>query len=164
MTRTYESFRGTIIAIQDGTDGSTITLENEQGDMIKSTISIPNLGPDSDFDFSHLKAGNKLWVSGDTFMLGDEKYLTAEYATTVYADSERTLCESKGGSYEANGMAQIFMCDMPATDAGIACTDSNDCEGLCFSENGTGTCSPTTINFGCIPILEDGEEVTICID
>lgn len=70
-------------------------------------------------------------------------------------------CEAKGGTYDKYGIAQIYQCNLPATDEGEECTSSEQCEGLCLAD---GTCSKDTINFGCHDILEDGKAVTICID
>ena len=157
-----ESFTGTITIIEDGKDGSTITLKNEKGEVIKSTISIPNLGPNTDFDFSNIKVGNKLRVSGSTFEIQGVKHLTAKHAITMFSKDKETKCIKEGGSYDPKGMLQVYMCNMPAKDFGKSCTDSSECEGMCLSE--TKSCSKDTINFGCINILEEGNPVTICID
>lgn len=79
----------------------------------------------------------------------------------MYSKEEETACLNNGGSYEKFGKLQAYDCNMPASDAGKTCADSSGCEGLCLAK---GECSPNTINFGCIPLLEKGEEVTICID
>lgn len=81
-----------------------------------------------------------------------------------YSDEQKKACELKGGKYQQLGMAQMWQCNMPAKDAGKNCKNSQECEGLCLAKNGKGFCSKSTHNFGCIPIIENGEEVTICID
>ena len=37
---------------------------------------------------------------------------------------------------------------------------------LCFASGtpSTGTCSPRTLNFGCHDVMEDGIQMSICID
>lgn len=157
-----ESFRGEIIEIENGKDGSTLTLKNEDGIIIHSTVSIPNLGVDSTFNFEDVVIGNIIDVSGETFMMNDVKQLTAKYAVIIHSEKENGKCLENGGNYEKMGMLQMYQCNMPAKDSGKTCSDSKECEGSCLAE--TKTCSENTINFGCIPILENGEEVTICID
>jgi hypothetical protein len=84
-----------------------------------------------------------------------------EFSTKFFSKSDQKNCENQGGIYGKYGMAQLYQCNMPTTDAGVECYDSEECEGLCLAD---GTCSPFLINFGCTPILKDGENVTICID
>jgi hypothetical protein len=63
-------------------------------------------------------------------------------------------------------MLQLDMCDLPTSDAGQPCTDSTQCEGMCLAGDTAevGACSPTTLNFGCFPIMEGGQQLTICVD
>lgn len=77
---------------------------------------------------------------------------------------DKELCFEKGGKYEKKGMAQIYICNIPTTDSGKSCTSSKECEGLCLVKSGEGKCSPWTDYDGCNPIMEEGKEVTICID
>jgi len=160
-----ETFRGEIIKIENGKDGSTVTLKNYQNEIIKSTVSIPNLGINSNFDFSSIKIGNIIEVHGETFKMQDMTHLTAKYATIVFNEKTKVECQNNNGTYEASGMLAIYMCNMPTNDSMSVCTSSTECEGLCLSKDGEGVCSPSTINFGCIPVIENGgQEVTICID
>jgi len=156
-----ESFTGTIKKISNGKDGSSIILENDNGEQIKTVISISNLGLESGFDFSDIELGNILRVSGTTFEIQGMKHLTAKYAITMYSKIEKEECLSSGGTYNPEGMLQAYMCNLPAKDVGKSCKDSSECEGLCLQD---GKCSIDTVNFGCIDILEKGELVTICID
>ena len=55
-----------------------------------------------------------------------------------------------------------WACQLPHMDGGKPCSDGADCEGLCLAEG--GVCSVVSPIFGCYPILEDGQEVTICVD
>jgi hypothetical protein len=70
-------------------------------------------------------------------------------------------------------MNETLMCDMPATDAGKQCTNSDQCEGLCLAPpgvdlrtgtDGFGQCSPRQINFGCKTRIEDGSIGMMCLD
>ena len=45
-----------------------------------SVISPANLGPDSGFDFEHIKVGHRMTVSGRAFMLGKARHLTIRAA------------------------------------------------------------------------------------
>lgn len=155
------SFKGTIVGIENGMDGSTVKLEDEEGRTIFATLSIPNLGPDTDFDFSNIEKENMIRVSGTTFEMSGKTYLTADYAITVYSKADKEKCESTNGTYEPFGMLQAYICNMPAKDAGQTCKDSSECEGLC---TGKGVCSDLTDYDGCNEIMENGEVVTICID
>ena len=75
-------------------------------------------------------------------------------------------CLDQGGTWGPQGLAQMDMCDLPATDAGKSCTNSSQCQGLCLANDtpSTGTCSPRTLNFGCHDVMEDGIQMSICID
>ena len=75
-------------------------------------------------------------------------------------------CLALGGTWGPQGMLQLDMCDLPASDAGQPCTDSTQCEGMCLAGDTleVGACSPTTLNFGCFPIMEGGQQMTICVD
>ncbi len=75
-------------------------------------------------------------------------------------------CLALGGTWGPQGMLQLDMCDLPTTDAGQPCTDSSQCEGMCLAGETpeVGACSPTTLNFGCFPIMAGGQQLTICVD
>ena len=76
-------FTGKISEIEQGKDGSMVTLVGilqDKGSTIKATLSIPNLGQDSDFDFSDIVVGNNISVKGTTFEMNDMTHLTASYA------------------------------------------------------------------------------------
>ena len=77
------TFTGVITEVQDGTDGSTVRLEVDQATTVWATVSIPNLGPDSDFDFSALVVGSTITVTGETFGMDGETWLTAQSAAVV---------------------------------------------------------------------------------
>lgn len=74
------------------------------------------------------------------------------------ASVEDTCLAAGGKIIRAMGGAS---CSMPAKDAGKACTDTFDCQGMCM---GNGQCSQYTDMLGCHTILEKGKAVEICID
>jgi hypothetical protein len=78
------SFTGKVTRIDRGKDGSTVELTNETtGEKLYATISIPNLGPNTVFDFSDIKLGRKLEVMGKPFLLGEDHYITATQAKRI---------------------------------------------------------------------------------
>ncbi len=70
-------------------------------------------------------------------------------------------CHAEGGEIVPGGLLP-WACEIPLMDGGKSCSTGSDCEGLCMAE--TAQCSAVTPIFGCYPILEGGEEVTICVD
>lgn len=100
-------------------------------------------------------------------------------------------CERAGGRWEQLGMIGVG-CNLPTSDGGMPCGDTNECEGLCLPadprimmDDGLGhqvpdqdylqeanqsdipiegVCSAFESQFGCIIIIEDGSYVEICID
>lgn len=77
---------GEIVAVTDGIDGSTVELLTANGTTVHATVSIPNLGPDTNFDFSALAVGTTITVTGDTFDLDGDTHLTASTATNASGD------------------------------------------------------------------------------
>jgi len=54
--------------------------------------------------------------------------------TSVAAAAEpatRAECEAAGGQWGRFGLRQREMCDLPAPDAGKACSDKKDCVSAC---------------------------------
>lgn len=74
---------GEIMEIRDGTDGSEVVIKDSEGNTYTSIISIPNLGPASEFDFADIQLGNTLKLTGETFSLGEELRLTPSHAELV---------------------------------------------------------------------------------
>ena len=78
------SFTGKITRVDRGKDGSTVELTNETtGEILYATISIPNLGPNTVFDFTDINLGRKLEVIGQPFLLGEDRYITATQAKRI---------------------------------------------------------------------------------
>lgn len=157
-----------ILSVKNEKDGNVLELKNNDGEVFVSVISIPNLGPDSDFDFTELKIGNRLLVSGELWEMDGVKRLTVRDVETIAGDGEASkqqACESRGGKYEIGGKAQVQFCNEKSKDEGKNCSDSSECDGLCLDAgSGVGKCSEYQTNFGCIDVVEGGKAVTICID
>ncbi|MEM1387775.1 MAG: hypothetical protein AAGG54_09210 [Pseudomonadota bacterium] len=84
-------------------------------------------------------------------------------ANTEALDSERVICEEKGGLWSRVGGRDAFTCVSATRDANRFCTAANHCEGHCLARS--GTCAPFTPLVGCHDVVSpDGGMVTICID
>ncbi|SLN72482.1 hypothetical protein TRL7639_04324 [Falsiruegeria litorea R37] len=77
-----EQLTAEIIEVIPGTDGSTVLLKDGNGKIYSAVLSIPNLGPDSTFDFDHVKPGNSITISGDSFMLDGRPHVVARTASS----------------------------------------------------------------------------------
>jgi hypothetical protein len=75
-------------------------------------------------------------------------------------------CLKQGGTWGPQGVSPKAVCDLPTTDAGQPCTDSSQCEGLCFANDtgSIGTCSPRRLNFSCYMIMKDGTPIGVCVN
>lgn len=76
--------------------------------------------------------------------------------TTAHTEAS---CQAEGGKLMNAKVGPV--CSMSASDAGQSCTSNSQCVGLCMAN---GQCSDYESNFGCHDVLEDGKQVTICID
>lgn len=72
-----------ITSVQSEMDGNSVAVRDEHGVIYTAVISIPNLGPNSDFDFDHLRVGNRMIVSGEVWASEGGKRLTIREATAV---------------------------------------------------------------------------------
>lgn len=59
--------------------------------------------------------------------------LLAAGCSVAAAQSTRAECEAAGGKWGRFGLRQQELCDLPAPDAGKACTDSKDCASACIA-------------------------------
>ena len=71
-------------------------------------------------------------------------------------------CKADAGQWVRAGLRNALVCIRPTADGGAACSASEQCVGLCLAKS--GTCAAETPMFGCIPILENGQEIVICVD
>lgn len=88
---------------------------------------------------------------------------------------EYSDCLASGGRWEVLGFSGPG-CNLPTSDGGQACQDSEDCESVCLAdpklvmtdddpgEEQAGFCSPWKENFGCQVWVEEGRFVEICVD
>lgn len=177
---------GQVTETKDGIDGSTITLYNKKTNtQLSSVISIPNLGPNSEFDFNHIQKGNILKVYGEMFIFGGgmsmstsavKSYVPIKFASKKATPTELKLCEALGGIVKPTGKAQYEQCVQTYSDAGESCNDASECFGRCVltgnvkeimpgSVVNTGVCEADNIRFGCTSLVNDGKfEGTLCID
>lgn len=89
-------------------------------------------------------------------------------------DDARAACDACHGTWGAHGLAGTEGCDCRTTDAGKICHDASDCQGDCLdptaepggasSHRFAGRCSPSTMNFGCLPRVRASRSETICVD
>ena len=76
-------------------------------------------------------------------------------------------CESKGGVWATIGLDQIPQCNLPTSDGGKICTDSNQCESVCIGEDESsinGKCADFQIVVGCHARIEHGQAQMLCVD
>jgi len=74
------------------------------------------------------------------------------------APTTREACLAAGGAWDdVAGRGHVHGCNLPTTDAGKACTDSQECEGACKN----GVCSDRREARGC-GILVGGRK--LCLD
>lgn len=90
--------------------------------------------------------------------------------------AERAACLQQGGRIEGVGMMGTPACVIPYADAGKACSNKSDCQGICMRDDVggpvpnpgdqmTGTCAPTNQTFGCFTIIDEGKvKSSLCQD
>ncbi len=79
------SFRGEveIVSVRPEKDGDTVLVRDVDGKTYLAVVSIPNLGPTSEFDIAHLQPGNKMIVAGELWDLGGQAQLTVREAEAL---------------------------------------------------------------------------------
>ncbi|MBO9717066.1 MAG: hypothetical protein J7507_09710 [Pseudoxanthomonas sp.] len=97
--------------------------------------------------------------------------LLAGCATPPVVD--RAECAARGGTVRSVGMFATPACVIPYPDAGKACSDASECQGVCMAEAGAvvgdfaiGTCQRDNRDvFGCYHEIEKGVVVGgMCVD
>lgn len=91
-----------------------------------------------------------------------------EQVTQEYYQS----CVVKGGTLQRQGMLGCYGCVIEYADAGKTCRDHSDCQGSCYSVNGTdfnapamGQCSANNSPFGCRQEIVNGKaQSMLCVD
>ena len=72
-----------------------------------------------------------------------------------FALIELDKCEGSGGTIQARGINSRAVCVLPFKDAGKACSDKSDCQGVCFAapnailgkDHSSGTCQKDPYDF-----------------
>ncbi len=81
-------------------------------------------------------------------------------ANTEVLDSERVLCEEKGGMWSRAGGG--YSCVFATRDANRYCTAASQCEGYCLARS--STCAPVTPLYGCHDIVSgSGGMQRVCL-
>jgi len=93
---------------------------------------------------------------------------------------DKASCESRGGRWGRIGLSPRPSCNLPASDGGKACSDSDECDGSCLADldanemeaarkgetlKKDGKCTPWMITVGCQARVEDGKvRGLLCMD
>ena len=80
------------------------------------------------------------------------------------AQTTREACEAAGGKWGRFGLQQRELCNLPAPDAGKACTDTKDCASACVApesapvdSSAQGTCYARMLLIGtCLKQVRGG--------
>jgi hypothetical protein len=101
-----------------------------------------------------------------TALTGCSQTKSASVVAKPTIPTTEATCLARGGSWTSLGLpmpGKPKTCDLKATDAGKACTDSNQCEGACLAtaeavsgNSATGSCSDYLANFGNVLLVNDG--------
>lgn len=75
---------------------------------------------------------------------------------------QRAACQRDGGRLMPRGNG-LLACVSPTRDAGRACDEARDCQGLCLARS--GTCAPLRPLFGCQEVFTlRGRRETLCTE
>jgi hypothetical protein len=97
----------------------------------------------------------------------------ASVATANNPKYSQIACEEVGGIWGRYGLLEVDQCNLPTNDANKICTDSSECEGVCFTEESapkdtkiSGICYGWTITLGtCLNLIKNGiAQGQICED
>ncbi len=92
---------------------------------------------------------------------------------------DQIACEALNGKWGRIGIAPFEECNLLTNDVGKACSDSNECEGMCIAEltseekekvnqrtiEKNGKCSDWVVVVGCHAIVQKGQVSGImCLD
>lgn len=75
--------------------------------------------------------------------------------------AQAAQCARDKGNFVRRGGTGAYVCVRTTRDANQSCSDSSDCEGICFAKS--RTCAPADPLFGCYDALEDGRVVNLCV-
>lgn len=86
---------------------------------------------------------------------------------------DKSTCEVKGGTWGQLGLLPMEQCNLPTGDARRPCSDGDECESACITDNSVlpetpakGTCYEWTNVLGtCLNYVEDGRvQGALCVD
>ena len=88
--------------------------------------------------------------------------------------TDARACTAEGGVWGRGGLSPDPFCNLRYADAGLACTDADECGGRCIAEDASdvglggraeGQCQTYTSQFGCYALVEEGRiGPTLCVD
>ncbi len=98
------------------------------------------------------------------FIAGVLNFAWVESLLAGSAPRDQASCAELGGAWGKFGLLEIEQCNLPTNDANNVCSDSFECEGVCFTDeqfpSGTkvnGRCYSKTITLGtCLNLIHDG--------
>ena len=141
-----------------------------------AVTSCPRVWSGYEFDLNSKKCVEKR-VGGCSVQSPFETLEECQEVCEKAEPRDKKSCEAAGGKWEIN---DVEVCNLPTSDFGKECSDSNQCEGLCIAElseeeynkatQGTiiytkGKCSGETNVLGCTPIVNDGKvNGILCMD
>lgn len=133
---------------------------------VQTQIQVDNSLPDKEKDFKDADSLNQPATTIDPLTT----YQGCAYPPDVIVQA----CIAKGGEFSKQGMLGCYTCVVGYDDAGKACQNSSDCQGVCNSvdefvdsgtANQTGQCSIDSSPFGCYQSIEQGvAQPAICVD
>ena len=87
---------------------------------------------------------------------------------TLPLKEKEQACLKAGGVFVKIGLRDVEVCNFKTTDAGKSCTDSQQCQGSCVTEDAnatSGNCTDWKIIEGCHAIFHKGKSSGIvCLD
>jgi len=115
----------------------------------------------------------------DTRVFHKKPFNPQEIFKTFDFPKDKEACEVKGGIWKKIGPRPNEECNLPASDSGKICTDSEQCQGYCLAKlspeqlrsgmkgkriKTDGFCSPTLKTIGCQGFIKNGFANIICLD
>lgn len=118
------------------------------------------------------------WVALIAFVLSGCAALEREQEDYVEFDKPSPVarseaeCAARGGKWGPAGLLVDPICDIRPSDAGKACTDSQQCESKCvtvarvrYGASAPGVCHDSFLPFGCLQRIRAGRAgQALCID
>lgn len=99
--------------------------------------------------------------------------------TTLVEEYSRESCEMAGGKWGKTGLSARESCNLPTSDGGKPCSDTDECEATCLAQlsdseraramhgekvAAEGKCSGWKVIVGCQAFVNHGQATLICLD